>query len=91
MNMVYLAVDSDSALAETENKIWKSTLGIGMVRVDTMTEGIKALQSSSYLYVGINSDVVDFMPLLKTMRSVTKTPIFIATSNYTYQKGSRRT
>ena len=55
-----------------------------------MSEGISKLQKGDYLYVGINSNVIDFMPMLRTMRSVTRTPIFIATSeeNYTVEKQS---
>jgi len=47
-----------------------------------MTEGIEKLLFNEYLYVGINSDAVDFMPLLRTMRSVTHTPLLIVTGNF---------
>jgi len=53
-----------------------------MERVDNMTEGIEKLLLNEYLYVGINSDAVDFMPLLRTMRSVTHTPLLIVTGNF---------
>ena len=82
MNMIYLAVDSDVGLANSEAAVWKTTRGIGMERVDNMTEGIEKLLSNEYLYIGINSDAVDFMPLLRTMRSVTHTPILIVTGNF---------
>ncbi|MCL2087356.1 MAG: winged helix-turn-helix domain-containing protein [Oscillospiraceae bacterium] len=90
MNFKYLSVDSDVKLAESEAAVWKSERGIDMERVDTMTQGIEKLKKNNYLYVGINSNVVDFMPLLRAMRSVTKCPIFIATDdcNYSAQKES---
>jgi len=80
--MIYLAVDSDVGLANSEAEVWKTTRGIGMERVDNMTEGIEKLLSNEYLYIGINSDAVDFMPLLRTMRSVTHTPILIVTGKF---------
>ena len=86
MNIKYLAVDSDIELAESEAVGWAKR-GIIMDRVDTMSEAIKRIVlMNEYLYVGINSNVVNFMPLLETMRSVTKTPILIATSNFTTDK-----
>ena len=84
--MKYLAIDSDVELAEREAAAWKSEMNFDMVRVDTMTEGIEKLKQGSFMYVGINSDVVDFLPLLGLMRKVTNTPIFIATSSYTHEK-----
>jgi DNA-binding response OmpR family regulator len=80
--MKYLAVDSNIELANSEAAVWAER-GISMDRVDNMTEGIEKLMYRDYLYVGINSDAVDFMPLLSTMRGVTNTPILIVTSNFT--------
>ena len=54
-----------------------------MKRVDNMTEGIEKLLSNEYLFVGINSDTVDFLPLLRSMRSITHIPILITTNNVT--------
>jgi two-component system response regulator VanR len=83
MDLKYLAVDSNIELAYSEAEAWKTERGIGMDRVDTMTEAINMLMSNDYLYIGVNGDVTDFMPLLRTMRSVTNTPILIATTNFT--------
>jgi two-component system alkaline phosphatase synthesis response regulator PhoP len=85
MNLKYLAVDSDIKLAESEAAGWMKR-GIGMERAENMTEGIKMLMSKEYLYVGINDDVIDFMPLLRLMRSVTDIPILIATNNFNTKK-----
>ncbi len=59
----YLAVDSDVDLANYEACEWAKH-GIGMERVDNMTAAIQKLKTGEYLYVGINDDAVDFMPLL---------------------------
>ena len=82
MSVKYLAVDSDVQLAESEAVAW-ATRGISMDRVDSMTEAIqKLLTKDSYLYIGINDDAVDFMPMLSLMRNLTNTPILIATSRF---------
>ena len=59
------------------------TRSITMERVDTMTEAIQKLMHNDYIFIGINGDATDFMPLLKIMRSATNIPIMIATSNFT--------
>jgi DNA-binding response OmpR family regulator len=81
----YLAVDSNDALAEFEAAGWAKR-GIGMERVDDMTDAIKMLTREEYLYIGINGDAVDYLPLLRTMRSLTDIPILIATNNFTTKK-----
>jgi two-component system alkaline phosphatase synthesis response regulator PhoP len=81
MNVKYLAVDSDITLAESEAVGWAKR-HIGMDRVDNMTDGIKMLLNNEYLYIGINDDAVCFMPLLRAMRSITDTPILIATNHF---------
>jgi DNA-binding response OmpR family regulator len=80
--MKYLAIDSDVALANREAAAWKQR-GIGMDRVDNMTDALKKLMANEYLYVGINGDVIDFMPLLKTMSTITNIPLLIVTSRFT--------
>jgi len=79
----YLAVDGDVELANSEAAVW-AKLNIGMDLAINMTQGIeKLLKRNDYLYIGINSDTVDFLPLLKAMRSVTNIPIIISTTNFT--------
>jgi DNA-binding response OmpR family regulator len=82
MGMKYLAVDSDIELAESEAAVWEAERGIGMDRVDTMTDAIDKLRNNDYLYVGINSDAVNYMPFLFAMRYMTSVPILIATKNF---------
>jgi two-component system copper resistance phosphate regulon response regulator CusR len=84
MSAKYLAIDSNIKFALSEAAVWAQR-DIGIDRVDDMNEGIQKLMKGDYLYVGINSDVVNFMPLLNTMRSITHTPIMIATSNFTVE------
>ena len=77
-----LAVDSDIQNADLYVLEWAAH-NIKMDRTDSMTEAIKYLLTNDYIFVGINGDAVDFMPLLSTMRSVTNTPIMIATGSFT--------
>ena len=77
----YLNIDSDLDVAYSHAEIWKER-EIGLDRVDNMAEGIALLISNEYLFVAINGDVVDFMPLLNEMRSVTNIPILIGTSHF---------
>jgi two-component system alkaline phosphatase synthesis response regulator PhoP len=84
MKLKYLTVDSNAQLAERESAVWVKTRNIGMVRVENMTEGINNLLSrKEYLFVCINGDDVDFLPLLKVMRNTTIIPILITTGNFT--------
>ena len=85
MTLKCLAVDSDCNIASTYVIEWKKR-GISMDCADNMTEAIHMLQSNDYIFVGINGDAIDFMPLLNTMRSVTNTPILIVTSVFTTEK-----
>ena len=74
LGIKYLNIDTDLDIAYAHADIWAER-GIGIDRVDNITEGIKLLMRNDYLFVGINADVIDFMPLLSTMRSVTNNPI----------------
>ena len=86
MSVKYLAVDSEVQLAESEAAAW-SRRGILMERADSMTEAIQKLQTKeNYLYIGINDDAVDFMPMLNLMRCVTNAPILIATGSFSTEK-----
>jgi DNA-binding response OmpR family regulator len=81
-----LAIDSDIELANSEAVAWAKH-GIEMDRVDNMVEAIQRLMyNDDYIYIGINSDAVDCMPLLNMMASITNTPILIATSTFTMEK-----
>ncbi len=76
-------MDSDVKLASVYADAW-ALRGIETVRTDNMTEAIHKLSfSDKYLYVGINGDAVDFMPMLRTMRLATGLPIFIVSSDFT--------
>jgi DNA-binding response OmpR family regulator len=86
MSVKYLNIDSDIEIANIHAILWRER-GIGFDRFDTMTEGIKKLLTNEeYLFIAINGDVTDFMPLLKTMRDVTNFPILIVTSRFTTEK-----
>jgi cellulose biosynthesis protein BcsQ len=71
MSIKYLAVDSNIELANREAEAWAKN-GIGMERVDNMSEAIQKLMCyDDYIYIGINSDAVDCMPLLSMVDSRT--------------------
>jgi len=80
----YLAVDT-LELAEDYVHAWAKR-GIKAKVATSMTEAIELLMKNDYLFVGINSDVINFWSLLLTMRSVTNTPLFVATANWTLKK-----
>ena len=86
MNMKFLDVDSDADCVDVHAAIWANR-NVGVDRADNMTEAIQSLLSKTeYLFVAINGDTVDFMPLLSTMRSVTNLPILIVTGSFTTEK-----
>ena len=86
MSLKYINVDKDVDIANAHADVWKD-LGIRLQRFDDMTETIQELLTNTeYLCITINSDTVDFMPLLSTMRSLTNIPILIATDSFTTQK-----
>lgn len=80
----YLLVEKNAELAAYQATAWEPR-GMMMERADSMLEGIKRLEADVYLFVGINDDNVDFMPMLSTMRGITDTPIFIGTRRFTTQ------
>lgn len=82
MEIKCLAVDSDIENADLHVLEWAEH-NVKMDRVDNMMEAIEMLLSNDYIFVGINGDATNFMPLLSTMRSVTNTPIMIVTGNFT--------
>ena len=85
MSIKYLAVDNDIKLAHIYAELWAER-GIIVEHVDNMAEGIeKLLSNKDYLFIGINSDGLDIMPLLSTMRSLTYAPLLIATGHYTME------
>ena len=85
MALKCLAVDSDFDTASLYVAEWAAR-GVSMDCTNNMTEAIQKLQTGKYIFVGINGDVIDFMPLLSTMRSMTNTPIMIATSSFSTEQ-----
>jgi hypothetical protein len=80
----YLNIDSDLDMVLSHSEIWREH-GIGLDSVDTIAEGVKLLMSNEYLFVAINGDAIDFIPLLSVMWSVTNIPILIGISNFDSQ------
>lgn len=82
MKIPILAVDRDMEVCAREQAGWQGQ-GVGIVRVDTMRQGIEELLHGAYLFVAINADNIPYLPLLPVMRESTVTPIFIVTSHFT--------
>ena len=81
MSLKCLAVDCDFDVSNAYVQEWNNR-NIEMDCVSDMTEAIeKLLSQKDYIFIGINGDATDYMPLLQTMRSVTHFPIFIVTRN----------
>ena len=85
MSMKYLAIEGDDLIHETESRFWLSK-GISSVKVSSMSEGIELASTEQFLFIGINSDNINYKPKLPFLRDVTNDPIFIATSRYTKEE-----
>lgn len=81
MSYPILSVDKDIAVNQREEAEWKKR-GISTVRVNSMSEAMKELGRDSFLFVSINADNIDYMPMLSIMAKSLDTPIFIITSNF---------
>lgn len=85
MKAKLLSVDNDTKRFEEQYPIWLKH-GIELIRAYSMQEAIERLTHEDYVMIGINADSVNYLPQLKIMRDVTKLPIHILTSDYTYEK-----
>lgn len=77
-----LTVDSNIAVSQREQAAWMEQ-GIATVRVDSMQEAIEKLDKENFLFVAINADTINYLPLLRVMRDVTPILIYVITSNFT--------
>lgn len=82
MSYPILSVDSDLEVNEREQAGWNRR-GIGVKQVDNMSDAIEALDRGDFLFVSINADSIDYLPMLPIMREMAATPIFVITSNFT--------
>ena len=76
-----LAVDGDKGNADLFVFEWAG-YNIRMDRTYDMAEAVEHLPSDDYVFVGINGDTVDYIPLLKKMRNMTDVPILIIASDF---------
>lgn len=81
MNMPMLAVDNDIEVSLREQAEWER-FGVSTVRVGSMQEAVDRLSRESFLFTAINADNITFMPLLKMMREIAPSPIFVITSDF---------
>ena len=85
-----LAIDTNLTVNEQQTAEWEK-IGVGTLRVDTMSEAISRLVSGDrFLFVAINEDSIpDFWGPLRIMRDITTAPIFIITSTYAVAKHTK--
>lgn len=80
MNLPMLAVDKDIEVSLREQAEWDKQ-GINTISVDSMQEAIEKLDRYPFLFTAINADTINYLPMLKIMRSISPTPIFIFASH----------
>ena len=85
MDIKYLAIECNATIHERESTFWLSR-NISSKRVPSMSKGIKEAARDKFLYIGINADNINYLPMLRLLRDVTHAPILISTTNYTMQK-----
>lgn len=76
-----LAVDKNIKVSEEEQAAWVRH-GISTVRVNSMQQAIEKLASEPFLFIIVNGDNVNFLPLLSVMRDMTDTLIYIIDSDH---------
>jgi len=85
MREMLLIVEKDTEKFEEQYIAWIKC-GITLVQAYSMQEAIERLTHEKFVTVGINGDNVNYLSQLRIMRDITKLPIHILTSNYTYEK-----
>ena len=88
MGINYLLIDTcDEKLAIKENNIvYWAARNIKSTKVLSMADGIKLASENDYLFVGINTDAINYADGLLLLRAVTPVPIFLSTSNFSIQE-----
>ena len=81
MNYPILSIDKDVEVHARETVKWNER-GISTIRVDSMCEAMNKLRSGTFLFIAINADSVNYLPMLPVARQMTGTPIFVITSNF---------
>ena len=85
MSNMYLAIEGDDAVHERESQFWLSRM-FTAVRAFSICEAIKMVLNNDYLFIGVNTDNINYNPILRVLRDATIRPIFIVSSNYTKQE-----
>lgn len=82
MSYPILAIDRDIAVFERERAGWVRR-GIDIIQVDTMCDAVETAGRGVFLFITINADNIDYLPMLPVLRKVSAAPVFVITSNYT--------
>lgn len=86
---MYTSIEKNVDIFEKYKRLWGSR-GITGIKVDSMSEGIKAAidigkSETQYLHlIDIAADDIDFMPLLSTLDEAVDAPILLAVSKDRY-------
>lgn len=81
LRLPILALGRDDELYKREQAVW-ALRGVDIVRVATMQAAIEKLSRTDYLFVVINADCIEYMPMLKVMREMASIPIVVITSQF---------
>lgn len=81
MSYPILSIDKDLAVYEREAAGWEKR-GIGAVRVESICEAMQALSRGSFLFISINADNIEYMPMLSILTGTADAPVFIITSHF---------
>ena len=79
-----LLVDTDTTIYEREHIGWLAH-GAEIVHVESMSAAIEQLFHSgiTFLFVAINADTIDWLPLMSVMRGHSIIPIFVLAERFT--------
>lgn len=76
MSQLALVVEKDVVFFEKEKSDWEKR-GIDAVRVDYMQEAIEIVNKNLFLFIAINADNINYMPMLRMLREVFSIPILL--------------
>jgi DNA-binding response OmpR family regulator len=80
MTLPILAVDSNTNAAYSAKSLWES-IGIHTALVMSMQDALELLSKDKFLFVGINGDSINYLPLLRITRSMARAiPILVNSS-----------
>lgn len=80
-----LAIDKNENNFERHKSTWLK-YGMTPVRVESMQEALENIYKNEYVFIGINSDCINYKSCLKIMRDITLSPICVFSSNHSFDE-----